>query len=91
MKDEKVSLVFAKMSLKLAEHDLEVAVRRVSEDMFKYAKEEGLLSEEKAKAWDRHIREIFDEEPKKLAEWEQIMQRYEFSDDVIEDEGSKVS
>lgn len=87
MKDEKVSLVFARMSLKLAEHDLEVAVRRVSEDLFRNAKEEALLSEEKAKAWDSHIREIYDDEPKKIAEWEQIMQKYEFSDDEIDDEG----
>lgn len=87
MKDEQVSLVFARMSMKLAEHDLEVAVRRVSEDMFRHAKEEALQSEERAKAWDSHVRDIFDDEPKKIAEWEQVMQRYEFSDDEIDVEG----
>ena len=87
MKDEKVSLVFAEMSLKLAEHNLEVAVKRVLEDFFRSATADALLSEEKAKAWDSHIREIYDDEPKKIAEWEQIMQRYEFSDDEIDDEG----
>jgi hypothetical protein len=85
MKDEKVSLAFARMSMKLAEHDLEVTVKRVSEGMFRHAKEEALLSEERAKAWDSHIRGIFDDEPKKIAEWEEVMQKYEFLDDEIDD------
>jgi hypothetical protein len=36
---------------------------------------------------DVFVRKQYSDQPKKMAEWEKIMEKYEFLDDEIEDEG----
>lgn len=85
MADEELSDVFYDMSVKLARHNLEVALRRTKEQCFRAAKECASESLEGFRKMDDFVRSQYADEPMKLAEWEEIARRYEFTDDVIEE------
>lgn len=86
MKDEEVDDVFYDMSVNLARHNLEVILRRTKEECFRAAKECGLESLEGFKKMDAFVRSQYADESKKMAEWEEIAQKYEFMDDEVEDQ-----
>ena len=84
MIDEELDDVFYDMSVKLARHNLEVTLRRTKEQCFRAAKECASESPEGFKKMDAFVRGQYADEPKKMAEWDEIARRYEFMDDEIE-------
>jgi len=57
----------------------------VKDDFFEGMKEIALEgNEEKVREADKAVRGIFYDEPKKMAEWEELMSRYEFMEETIE-------
>lgn len=85
MKDGEAPNKFGEMRLNLARHNLEVTLKRTKEGCFKAAKKMALESAEEAKKIDVFVRKQYSNEPRKIAEWEEIMQKYEFLDEEIED------
>jgi hypothetical protein len=80
---------FGKMRLNLARHNLEVTLKRTKEQCFRAAKECGSESLEGFKKMDAFVRNQYYDEPKKMAEWDEIARKYEFMDEdeeVAEDE-----
>jgi hypothetical protein len=86
MKDGDAGNKFGSMRVNLARHNLEVTFKRTKEKCFVAAKKCALESAEGARKMDVFVRKQYMDEPKKMAEWEKIMQKYEFADDEIEDE-----
>ena len=86
MKDGEAEDKFGEMSLNLARHNLEVIFKRTKEQCFQAAKECALESLEGFKKMDAFVRSQYYDEPKKMAEWDEISQKYEFSDEEVRDE-----
>jgi hypothetical protein len=85
MKGEEVDDVFYDVSVNLARHNLEVTLRRTKEQCFRAAKECALESLDGFKKMDAFVRSQYADEPKKMAEWDEIAQKYEFMDDEVEE------
>jgi len=85
MKNGDVEDKFGEMSVNLARHNLEVTLRRTKEQCFRVAKEIALENVEGFKKMDAFVRNQYADEPKKMAEWDKIMQKYEFLDEEDED------
>ena len=85
MKDGEEEDKFGEMSVNLARHNLEVTFRRTKEQCFRVAKKIALESVEGFKKMDAFVRSQYADEPKKMAEWDKIMQKYEFMDEEVED------
>jgi hypothetical protein len=85
MRDRDVEDKFSEMSVKLARHNLEVALKRTKEQCFRAAKEIALESLEGFKKMDAFVRKQYAGEPKKIAEWDKIMWQYEFPDEEDEE------
>lgn len=82
---EKPSLEYLKMARDIADHELEVMYYRVKDEFFDHLKEIALEGdEEKVREADKSVREIYYDEPKKIAEWEELMSRYEFMEETLE-------
>jgi hypothetical protein len=77
---------FGRMSVNLARHNLEVTLKRTKEECFRAAKECGSESLEGFKKMDAFVRSQYADEPRKMAEWDAIMQKYEFPDEEEEAE-----
>lgn len=79
---------FGKMQLNLARHNLEVTLKRTKEQCFEAAKKMAQASAEDAKKADIFVRKQYSDEPRKMAEWEKIMAKYEFPEDgeLVSDE-----
>lgn len=75
---------FGEMSVNLARHNLEVTLKRTKEECFRAAKEIALESLEGFKKMDAFVRNQYSDEPQKMAEWDEIMQKYEFVDNEDE-------
>lgn len=86
MKDGDAEDKFGEMSLNLARHNLEVTFKKTKEQCFRVAKEVALESAEGARKMDAFVRSQYADEPRKMAEWDKIMQKYEFLDEEDEDE-----
>lgn len=86
MKNGEAEDKFGEMSVNLARHNLEVILKRTKEQCFRAAKEIALESAERAKQMDAFVRSQYADEPRKMAEWEKIMQKYEFVDEEVVDE-----
>jgi hypothetical protein len=86
MKDVEVDDNFRKMNLNLARHNLEVTLKRTKEGCFRAAKKIASESFKGAQQMDAFVRKQYADEPKKMAEWEKIMQKYEFMDEPDDDE-----
>jgi hypothetical protein len=80
---------FGNMSVNLARHNLEVTLKRTKEQCFRVAKEIGLEGIEGFKKMDAFVRNQYADEPKKMAEWDEIMQKYEFLGEEDEDENKE--
>jgi len=83
MKDGTTKDIFGDTSVKLARHNLEVTLRRIKEQCFQAAKKMALEGAEGAWKMDGFVRRQYSDEPKKMAEWKEIMQRY----DPVDEEG----
>ena len=82
---EKPSDALLQMNVDIARHNLEVTLKRTKEGCFRAAKEIALEGdEEKARQMDQFVRSQYADEPRKMAEWDEIMARYDFTDDVLE-------
>ena len=77
---------FGKMQLNLARHNLEVTLKRIREQCFRSAKKVALEGAEQAKNMDVFVRKQYSNEPRKMAEWNKLMEMYESQDDYIEDQ-----
>jgi hypothetical protein len=86
MKHKKAKNKFGDMRLNLARHNLEVTLRRTKEQCFLAAKQCAMESLEGFKKMDAFVRNQYYDEPKKMAEWDEIMRKYEFSDEEVSDE-----
>ncbi|HEY0320582.1 MAG TPA: hypothetical protein VGC66_06380 [Pyrinomonadaceae bacterium] len=86
MKKRDAKNKFGDMSVNLARHNLEVTLKRTKEQCFRAAKECASESLEGFKKMDAFVRSQYADEPKKMAEWDKIMQKYEFMDEEVEDE-----
>ena len=79
------SLEYLKMARDLIDRDLEVMYYRVKDEFYEEMKRIALEGdEEKVRQADKAVREIFDNEPKKMAEWDKIMSRYEFMEETLD-------
>ncbi len=86
---EAPSAKYLYMARDIAEHNLEVAFYRVKDDFFDAMKKIALEgNEEKVRQADEAVRGIFEEEPKKMAEWEELMSRHNLRDEILNDPSS---
>ncbi len=76
---------FREMRVGLARHNLEVTLKRTKEQCFRAAKEIALKSANGARQMDAFVRSQYGDESRKMAEWEAIMQKYEFLDEQDEE------
>ncbi len=83
MKDGNAGDKFSEMGLNLARHNLEVGLKRTKEECFRVAKIIASESEKGAREMDAFVRSQYADEPQKMAQWDEIMQKYEFSDAEI--------
>jgi hypothetical protein len=86
MKDGEAEDKFGETSVNLARHNLEVTFKRTKEQYFRIAKEVGSENAEGFKKMDAFVRSQYADEPKKMAEWDKIMRKYEFMDEEDVDE-----
>ena len=73
------------MRLNLARHNLEVTLKRTKEGCLRAAKEIAAKSAEGARQMDAFVRSQYSGQPRKMAEWDEIMQKHEFLDEEFED------
>lgn len=91
MAEEKLNEKFFDMSVSLAEHNLEVALKKVRDDFFRVAKQvareaaTGEATMETLKQMDDLVRIVYSDDQRRTTEWEEIMRGFEFSEDVIDD------
>ena len=85
MKEEELDDNFYDMSVNLARHNLEVTLKRTMEQCFQAAKQCGSESFEGFKKMDAFVRKQYADEPMKMAEWDEIAQKYEFTDREIKE------
>ncbi len=92
MADEKLDDKFFEVGIHLARTDLEGALNRFREDCFRVAK---LVAQDVAagkkpmddlRKMDEFVRKVYTEQPRKMAEWEEVMKEFEFSEEEIDDE-----
>lgn len=81
MSDRETGNVFGKMQLNMARHNLEVTLKRHKEGCFLAAKKMALESEDGARKVDGFVRKHYCDEPRKMAEWEKIMAKYDCPED----------
>lgn len=86
MKDGEAPDVLGDAQLNLARHNLQVTLRQTMEKCFEGAKKCAMESAEGAKKLDDFVRKYYFDQPRKVAEWEAIMAKYEFMDDEIDDQ-----
>jgi uncharacterized protein YcbK (DUF882 family) len=75
-----------KLSVAEARRNLEVEFKRTKEECFRAAKECGSESLEGFKKMDHFVRSQYYDEPKKMAEWDEIRRKYESVDEESGDE-----
>ena len=82
---EEPSREYLKMARDLIDRDLEVMYYRVKDDFFEAMKAIAIEgNEEKVREADKAVRGVFYDEPKKIAEWDELMSRYEFMEETLE-------
>ena len=91
MADEKLSDRFYDTSVHLARTNLEASLNRAREECFRVAKlvaqdvAAGKQPMDKLRQMDDFVRKAYTDQPRKLAEWEEIMKEFDLSQDVIDD------
>ncbi len=81
MRDGEAPDVLNEMCVNLARHNLEVTFRRIKEQCFQAAKRIAADGVEGARKMDDFVRKQYADEPRKIAEWDEIMLKYAFADD----------
>lgn len=80
MRDGEAPDILDETCLNLARHNLEVALKRTKEECFRAAKEIASEGVEGARKMDAFVRAHYADEPRKMAEWDEIMMKYMFSE-----------
>ena len=79
------SAEYLQMARYLSDHNLEVLFYRVKDNFFEAMKEIAIEgNEEKVRQADKAVRGVFYDEPGKMAQWEELMPRYEFMEETLE-------
>lgn len=92
MADEKLSDKFYDASVHLARTNLEAALSRFRRDCFRAAKwlardvAEGKEPVDKLRQMDEFVRKVYVDQPREMAEWEEIMKDFDLSQDMVDDE-----
>ena len=83
--EEKPSEKLRKTNVDLARHNLEVTLKRTMEGCFRAAKAIALEgNEEKVREMDTFVRKAYAADSRKMAEWEELMSRYEFMNETLD-------
>lgn len=91
MADEKLDDRFFEVSVHLAESNLEAALSRFHRACFRMAKwvagdvAEGKRSLDDLRMVDDFVCSVFNDQPRQMAEWEEIMSQFDLSEDTIDD------
>jgi len=80
MRDGEAPDILDETCVNLARHNLEVTFKRTKEQCFRAAKEIASESLEGARKMDAFVRTQYADEPRKIAEWDEIMLKYAFSE-----------
>ena len=92
MADERLSDKFYDAGVHLARTNLEAALSRFRRDCFRAAKwlardvAEGKEPMDKLRQMDEFVRKVYTDQPRKMAEWEEVMGEFKFSEDTVDDE-----
>ena len=92
MADEKLDDKFFDASVHLARSNLEATFNRIREDCFRVAKQvarevaEGKTPMDDLRKMDEFVRKAYADLPRVMAEWEEVMKQFEFSEDTLDDE-----
>lgn len=92
MADEKLDDKFFEAGVHLARTNLEASLNRFREDCFRVAKlvardvASGKKPLDDLRKMDEFVRKAYTDQPRKMAEWEEVMSEFEFSEDTLEDE-----
>jgi hypothetical protein len=92
MADEKLDDKFFEVGRHLARTELEASLNRFREDCFRVAKlvardvAAGKKPMDDLRKMDEFVRKVYTDQPRKMAEWEEAMKQFEFSEDTIDDE-----
>lgn len=92
MADEKLDDRFFNTSVHLARTQLEASLNRYRRECFRVAK---LVAQDVAagkkpmddlRKMDNFVRSVYTDEPRKMAEWEEIMKDFDLFQEVVDDE-----
>ena len=92
MADEKLDDKFFEAGVHLAKSNLEAALNRYREECFRVAKlvacdvAAGKKPMDDLRKMDKFVRSVYTDQPRKMAEWEEVMKGFEFSEDTVDDE-----
>jgi len=92
MADEKLDDKFFEAGVHLARSNLEATLNRYREECFRVAKlvardvAAGKKPMDDLRKMDEFVRSVYTDQPRKMAEWEEVMKGFEFSEDTVDDE-----
>ena len=92
MADEKLDDKFFEAGVHLARSNLEATLNRYREECFRVAKlvardvAAGKKPMDDLRKMDEFVRSVYTDQPRKMAEWEEVMREFEFSEDTVDDE-----
>jgi hypothetical protein len=82
---EKPSAALRKANVDIARHNLQVKVAWFKRETFRVAKQVALEGDKEAtRDMDKYVRSAFKDDRRIMAEWEELMSRCGFTDDVLE-------
>jgi hypothetical protein len=80
---EEPSDALRKMNVDIARHNLQATLAKFKKDCWRVAKEVALEGdEEKTRQMDEFVRNVYADEPRKMAEWEKLISRYDFANTI---------
>lgn len=92
MADEKLNDKYFEAGVHLARTELEATLSHYREDCFRVAKlvagdvAAGKKPMDDLRKMDVFVRTVYTDHPRKMAEWEEIMKGFEFSEETVDDE-----
>jgi len=82
---EKPSKELLQTNVDIARHNLQVKLAWFRKETFRVAKEVALEGkEEEIRKMDQYVRSVFADDSTRMAEWEELMSRYEFMAETLE-------
>jgi hypothetical protein len=82
---EKPSAALRKANVDIARHNLQAKLAWFKRETFRVAKEVAAEGDKEAtRDMDKYVRSVFKDDRRIMAEWEELMSRYDFTDDVLE-------